>query len=116
MKDVMLFFATKKGFALQSSTKNILFLALCRMIQPTFHLPLLFPKVVASAGSYRRDLAAYKIKGAFSWKILTSLPTKNIFHYIYQGTDVKIKNNLGGWGGGYVHYLKLMLLTNIAMP
>lgn len=79
----MLVFATKKGFALQSLTKNILFLAVCRMIQPTFHLPLLLPKVVAFAGSYHRDLAAYKIKGPFSWKILTSLPTEKIFFIIY---------------------------------
>lgn len=83
MKDVMLFFATKKGFALHSLTKNILFLALCRVIQPTFHLPLLPSKVVAFAGSYCGDLAAYEIKGAFSWKILTSYSTDKIFFIIY---------------------------------
>lgn len=65
MKDVMLLFVTKKGFALQSLTKNILFLALCRMIQPTFHLPLFLSKAAAFADSYCRDRVTYEIKGAF---------------------------------------------------
>lgn len=63
----------------------------CGMIQSMSHLPLIISKAAAFQW-WNLHAAGTEIWQLSRWKILASSFFKNVYNYVYQGIDVKIKN------------------------